>query len=232
MFVQVHDHPGKILGIREPEMVLRLHGAGNDAEHIFRRVGHAHHSVGFQLGKVDDGVRFVQIGGVLDGFCHFGLGTLGCLLLKIVVQHRAGCLDLMHSGGLVYPVYIDGGIQSSGTVADDHFRAPFFQQLRQGAEQVRVGGRRGLRLQKGDQICLDRHLHSGSDPVQTAERGQHFQKGCPAARYPIFRAWDNGYFCHNASCFLGEIVDFPPFTAESISHSPEKCNGRLERRRT
>ena len=46
ILVQVHDHPGEVPRVRKPEVILRLHGAGDGPEHVLGSTGHGHHAVG------------------------------------------------------------------------------------------------------------------------------------------------------------------------------------------
>ena len=108
VFIQIHNHPGEIPGIREAEVVFRFQGARNRAEEILGSGGHTHHAVTFELAEVDDGVSLCQVLGVLKGAGGQGLGICGLRLGKVPVQlcpgglHRikSSCpIDFLHKGG-------------------------------------------------------------------------------------------------------------------------------------
>ena len=199
ILVQVNEHIGKIACVRVFVVVFRLHGAGNDAEEIFRGVGHAHHAVALELAEINDGISLVKPRGVGELMRTDGVREAGDGLREILIELRTVFFAFVHSGHVVDVRQMRGRVKPAGTVAQNDAGSARGQHPHKLAQQRRMHRRGVLRRHGRDKIDLDGDAHTGLHPVQTAERCKHaFQCAAAGFRF-IFITADDGNICiHSA----------------------------------
>ena len=129
VLVQIDEHVCKIARIGVFVVIFRLHGAGDDAEQIFRGVGHAHHAMALELAEIDDGVGIVEPCGVgelvrADSVRERCLGPC-----EVLVELRPHFLTGVHSGHVIDVRQMRGIEKTAGAVTDDHGRTAGGKQL-------------------------------------------------------------------------------------------------------
>ena len=168
---EIGEHLGKVGGIGEAEVVLGLHGAGDGAEEVLHRSGHAHHAVGLELAEVDDGVAVGKPLGISKLVEHRALGKVGIYRGAVEIEGRPRLLDHFVAAQVVDPLQKGRGEEPAGAVAHHHLCTPGDEQLRERRHQQWVGGDGLLRRRAGDQIDLDGDFHARRHPGEVAAGG-------------------------------------------------------------
>ncbi|MPM49679.1 hypothetical protein SDC9_96409 [bioreactor metagenome] len=168
-FADIHQHVGERFVRIVAIVIFALAHARHRTEEVFTGAGICHESVGFNLTQADDGVRLDQIVGDLKFLCAHGVGIGNFRDRKILVEGCARLKNLTHAGAAVYGGEIGRRKRPAGAVAQHDLRAALDEQFAKRRRNLRVYGRRALRLDAHHQVCLDRDLHARYNPVQTPD---------------------------------------------------------------
>ena len=197
-------------------MVLRLERTRHNAKKILGGAGHTHHAVRLEFADVDNYIRPVQPGGVLEGSQRLALGKHGLALGKITVEGRAGRFHGLHAGGGVNVVDKGGGVQTAGAVAHAHLCPTRNQQARKRRQQKRMRNHSAFRRGHGNEIRLERHLQARPHPLQAAHWLQRLQQ----------RLFHICIRCTPCNRHIRHLCS-PPFIHANRPGNPPKANAHL-----